>query len=212
MMKSYRLIFVIGVLIGLPLLFWAMGDFSRRSILKESISLITLISFTMMIGQFYLSRSSRKILNLPGMGKVIKFHKILGYIFVGVLLIHPFLIVFPRYFEASVEPIEAFTTILTTFDSPGVILGIIAWSLMLIIGITSFFRNSLPMNYINWRLLHGILSLVFIIVASWHAIDLGRHTNLSMSILIIILSAGGVQLLLKTYISKSDKKTGSSNV
>jgi len=97
---------------------------------------------------------------------------------------------------------EALTTLLTTFNSTGVILGIIAWLLILIIGLTSSFRNKLPMKYTSWRLLHGILSIIFIIVASWHAIDLGRHTNVPMSVFIIILSGSGVILLLKTYFSK----------
>ena len=130
-----------------------------------------------MIGQFYLSRVFKKTLNLPTMAKLTKYHKVFGYVFVGILMLHPFFIVFPRFFEAGIEPEEAFLTIITTYNSTGVVLGIIAWFLMLTIGITSFFRKKLSMTYINWRLLHGILSIVFIIIASWHAIYLGRHTD-----------------------------------
>ena len=201
-MKRNNIILMVTVLIGLPLLFWAVGDFPRRTILKEILSVLTLIAFSMIIGQFYLARNNRKMLKVKSMAKLVKFHKIFGYVFVGVLLLHPFLIVFPRYFESGVEPMEALTTLLTTFNSTGVILGIIAWLLILIIGLTSFFRNKLPMKYTSWRLLHGILSIIFIIVASWHAIDLGRHTNVPMSVFIIILSGSGVILLLKTYFSK----------
>lgn len=136
------------------------------------------------------------------MGKVVSFHKIIGYIFIGVLLLHPFFIVFPRYFESGVEPGEALSTLLTTYTSTGVILGIMAWLLLLIIGLTPLFRNRLPKKYNSWRLLHGILSIIFIIVASWHAIELGRHTDIAMSIFIILLSGSGVLLLLKTYFLK----------
>lgn len=207
-MKSKNIVFVVSILVGFPLLFWALGDFPRRTILKEIISVITIISFSMLIGQFFLTRGNIKLLKLPPMGRLIKFHRIFGYIFIGILLIHPFLIVFPRYFESGVEPIEAFTTLLTTFNSTGVILGIVAWVLMLIIGITSVFRYRLPLSYLNWRLLHGILSLIFIIVASWHAIDLGRHTDIPMSVTIIILSGTGIVLLLKTYLIKPHNKIG----
>ncbi len=205
-MKPNNIILVVSVLIGFPLLFWAVGYFPRRTILKEIISILTLISLSMLIGQFFLSRGNCKRLNLPRMWKVVKFHKIFGYIFIGFLLLHPFLIVVPRYFESGVEPLEAFTTLLTTFNSTGVILGIIAWLLMLIIGITSVFRNRLPMTYISWRLLHGIFSIIFIIVASWHAINLGRHTNVPMSIFILIIATSGIALLLKTYFSIPQNK------
>jgi len=201
-MKRNNIILMVTVLIGLPLLFWAVGDFPRRTVLKEVFSVLTLIALSMMIGQFFITGSNRKMFQVKSMAKLVKFHKIFGYVFVGVLLLHPFLIVFPRYFESGVEPMEALTTLLTTFNSTGVILGIIAWLLILIIGLTSFFRNKLPMKYTSWRLLHGILSIIFIIVASWHAIDLGRHTNVPMSVFIIILSGSGVILLLKTYFSK----------
>jgi len=121
-------------------------------------------------------------------------------------LVHPFFIVIPRFFEAGVEPVEAFITLITTYDSTGVVLGIIAWFLMLIIGLTSFFRKKLSLSYINWRLLHGILSIVFIIIASWHAIDLGRHIDLPISIFIILLAGVGVLLLLNTYLLKPKNK------
>ena len=207
-MKQKNIFFVVSVLVVIPVLFWAVGDFPRRSFLKEIISVITLVSFTMLMGQFFMSRGNRKMLNLPPIGKLVKFHRVFGYVSISILLLHPFLIVFPRYFEAGVEPMEAFTTLITTFNSIGVILGIITWSLMLIIGITSIFRYRLPFSYLNWRLIHGILSIFFIIVATWHVIDLGRHMDTPMSIFVIILSASGVGLLLKTYFTKLLNKLG----
>ena len=86
-------------------------------------------------------------------------------------------------------------------------LGIIAWCLMLALGITSLARKKLPMKYKTWRVFHGILAMLFISIAAWHVIDLGRHSNLAMSILISMLTAGGILLLLKTYTFKKSKKT-----
>jgi len=140
-MKRRNIFWLIIVLIGFPLLFWAIGDFPRRTVLKEVLSVLTLTAFSMIIGQFYFSRIFRESLNLPSMAKLTKYHKVFGYIFVGILLVHPFFIVIPRFFEAGVEPVEAFITLITTYDSTGVVLGIIAWFLMLIIGLTSFFRK-----------------------------------------------------------------------
>ncbi len=190
---------LVSVLVLLPLLFWAVGDFSRRSVLKEIISITTLLAFFLMLGQFYLAKSNRRMLKEYKLTGVLKIHKIIGYIVISILIIHPVLIVLPRYFEAGIEPMEAFTTLLTTFSSRGVILGMIAWSLILILGVTSIFRNKLGMKYKSWKLLHGILAICFIFIASWHAITLGRHMDLPMRLLIIILAAGGISLLLNTY-------------
>ncbi len=135
--KIYNTVGAIIVFLGLPLLFYALGDFPRRSVLKEIISVLTLVSFSIMLSMFFMTRANKRILNGHKMGHVNKLHRIIGYIFVGILMVHPFLIVIPRYFEAGVEPAEAFLTIITSFGSTGIILGIIAWSLMIILGLTS---------------------------------------------------------------------------
>ena len=194
------------VFLGVPLLLWATGGFPRRSLLKESLSLLTLLAFSLMLGQFYLARINKGAVQALKSGRVIRYHKIIGYIFVGVLLFHPFLIVLPRYFESGIDPLEAFVTLITTFDSTGVLLGMAAWCLMVILGVTSLIRGRLPMEVQTWKIFHGVLSGLFVFLATWHAIDLGRHTNVAVASLFILLATGGVALLLKSYLSHSPKK------
>ena len=191
---------------GMPLLIWAMGNFPERSLLKESLSVITILAFCQMIGQFFWARTNRSAVADLRMSKVVKYHKIIGYTFVTILFFHPLYLVFPRFFESGVSPVDAFITIITTLNQ-GVVLGIIAWCLMLALGITALVRNKLPMKYKTWRVFHGILAMLFISIAAWHVIDLGRHSSLAMSIFISMLTAGGILLLLKTYTFKKSKKT-----
>jgi len=202
-MKTYNRLAAILFFLAMPLLFWALGDTPRRSFLKESISLLTILGYFLMLGQFFLSRGNKKVLKPHKTGKVLRLHKIIGYIFVSVLLVHPVLIVVPRFFEVGISPSEAFSTILSTWDSQGLILGMIAWSLMLILGITSMFRNKLVMKYTAWRVFHGILSTVFITLATWHAVELGRHTDLPMSLYMGTIAGLGVLLLVRSYLQKS---------
>jgi len=202
--KNY-LIQATAIFIGLPLLLWALGDFPRRTVFKESLSIIFILAFCQMLGLFFLSRSNKIAVKSFRMGKIVKYHKIIGYICVGVLLIHPFLLVVPRYFESGVAPMEAFITIITTFDSRGIVLGIVAWCLLLLLGITSLIRGRLPIKYTTWRIFHGILTMFILAVVTWHVIDLGRHADLAMSIYFIILAVSGELFLLKTYILKPAK-------
>lgn len=200
--RRYNTIAAILVFIGLPVLLVATGETQSRSLLKDAISYLTILSFCMMLAQFFLARSNKKTLKGHKMSKVINVHKIIGYVFVSILIFHPFLIVVPRYFEAGVDPLDAFSTLLTSFNSTGVVLGMIAWCLMFILGLTSLFRNNLGMTYKTWRVFHGILSISFIVLASWHVIDLGRHSNNTISIYIISVTGIAVLLLLKTYLVK----------
>ena len=203
--KKYNLRAALLIFIVLPILFLVLGDFPWRTVFKESLSIIFILTFFLMIGLFFITRGNDSVVKSFGMSNLIKYHKYIGYFCVSVFLIHPFLLVVPRYFESGIDPTEAFFTIITTFESRGVVLGIIAWCLMLILGITSFLRNRLPMKYTTWRYFHGVLVMLFILLATWHMVDLGRHTDLIMSIYVIILAVSGISLLLKTYILKPVK-------
>lgn len=194
------------VLAGIPLLVWTMGNLPDRSLLKDIISGLAILAFWQMIGQFFLARTNRVAVEELTMSNVVKYHKIIGYTFTIGLLVHPILLVVPRFFESGVSPVDAFLTIITTFTSQGVVLGIIAWCLMLTLGITSLARKKLPMRYTTWRYFHGILAMMFIAIAAWHVIDLGRHSTLTMSTFIAILTIWGVFLLVKSYTSNFFKK------
>jgi predicted ferric reductase len=185
---------------GLPLLLWILGGFPERSFLKESLSVVTMLSFFFMIGMFFWSRANAVVVKDLRMRRTIKIHKTIGYTCVSVMLLHPLFLVLPRCFEAGVSPDDAFVTIVTTFHT-GIVLGMLAWILLLTLGMTALMRNQLPMTYKTWRRWHGILAVVFIAVAAWHAIDLGRHSNLAMSSLIVLLTAVGVRLFLTHTIS-----------
>jgi len=65
--KTDNRIAPIAVFITLPILIYTLGYFSKRTLLKETISLLTIICFFIMRMQFYLSRLN---------GNVLKDHKI----------------------------------------------------------------------------------------------------------------------------------------
>lgn len=206
LLKKYNYISFIVVFIGLPILLFSLGDFPARSFLKNAISLVTLLAFSLILGQFFLSRTNSFTKYIHRFHNVIALHKAIGYFVVGVFFLHPFLIVLPRYFEVGPDPLDSFIKMITTFESLGVILGLVAWVLMLLIGITALFRDRLPISYKSWRVFHGLLSVAFVLIASWHSIDLGRHTNTPISLFFIILATIGSLMLFKIYIfTKTDK-------
>ncbi|UOD35133.1 ferric reductase-like transmembrane domain-containing protein [Deferribacteraceae bacterium V6Fe1] len=202
-----KLIFFMGITIML----YYLQNFPRRSIMKEAISLLTVLSFTFMAAQFYFTRAFRDIECKGKMSHVVTIHKITGYIFSVLLVFHPFLIVLPRYFEGGIKPQDAFLQIITTLNNKALIAGMIAWFILIILGITSFLREKFFSSYINWRWFHGGLSLIFIGFTIYHAVSLGRHFNLFMSMFYILLIFCGVAVLLRMYVSDKYKKEGLKN-
>ncbi len=201
--KIFAIITGLAVFIGLPLLFYTFGDAPRRSYLKEAISIATLVAFSLMLGQFFLARSNAALLRLFKPRDIQTVHKTIAYSAIALLTVHPFLVVLPRYFEAGIKPWDAFVTMLTTFDSLGVVLGLIAWVLMIVLGLTAFLRMRLikryHMPYRTWRYAHGALTIAFVTTAIWHSIELGRHTSAPMATLFITMALVGGGLLARLY-------------
>lgn len=199
--SSALLIFIV-----LPLLLFISGNAPERTVLKDTISIMTIIAFGLLLQQLFLTRHVKSIAQFYKLSQISNMHKIIGYIIVPFFLLHPVLIVLPRFFEAGVEPLDALITIVTTFESIGVAVGLIAWVLMLLIAITALFRYRLVrhfgVKYKAWRLFHGSLSILFISLASWHAIELGRHINYLMTIFIITCALTGAVMLARHYLVK----------
>lgn len=201
-----NLVPVLVVFIGGPSILYAMGDFPRRRFLFEALSLTTILGFSILISQFFLSRSNKKLVQSIRMANVIKIHTFLGYLFIAILFLHPFFIVVPKFFDNGISPSEAFVTLITTFGSLGLIMGMIAYAIILILLITAFFRFKLHMNYRTWRNLHGFLTLLFVLIATWHVIDIGRHSNESFVVYYVLIAGSAVFFLIRTYLSKLKNK------
>lgn len=201
--KTFALIAAMAIFVGLPLLFYALGDVPRRSMLKETISVLTLLAFTMMLGQYFLARSNKALFTLFKPPQVQKVHKYIAYSAVGVILLHPLLIVLPRQLEGGVRPWDAFVTMITEFDSLGIVLGLAAWVLLLVLGVSAFFRKRLiprfTLRYRGWRYFHGGLAVSFTLLGLWHAIELGRHTDTPMAAFLVTLVLIGLALLARLY-------------
>lgn len=190
---------VLAAFVIMPITIWTVGSFPARSVLKDTLSLTTILAFSLTIALFYLARPNRYVASRIKMSSLVRTHKALGYTVLCVLLVHPFLLVVPRFYEAGISPLEAFQTILGTLSSQGVVLGLVAWGLMLILVATALLRRQLPLGYQMWRFLHGLLAGVATICAVLHVIDLGRHSSTLMSAFIVLLSLGGVAMLVRNY-------------
>ena len=202
----FKLTALILAFIGVPVLLYFQGDFPKRSFLMQTLSLITILGFTLLLSQFFTSRLNKTLVKKIRMVNVLAIHKFVGYAFITVLLLHPFFIIVPKFFDNGVTPTDAFLKLITTFSSLGVILGLIAYACIIILLVTSYFRFKLHLKYKTWRNLHGYLTLLFVITATWHVINIGRHSNTTFSIYYLLAVLSGIFYLLRTYLFKASKK------
>ena len=74
---------------------------------------------------------------------------------------------------------------------------------MVVLVVTDYFRRRMVMRfsheYLGWRYFHDAITVTFTILVIWHAIDLGHHTNVTMSAYFILLAVAGMGLLAKLY-------------
>lgn len=204
--NTYKLLPLIIAFIVAPLLLWVLGDFPKRNSLMEALSLMSILGFTMLLSQFFYSRINKSLVKDIRMVNVLKIHRFIGYTFISILLLHPFFIIVPKFFDNGLTPADAFLELITTFDSLGVVLGLIAYASMIILMVTAFFRFKMHLKYRTWRNLHGYLTMLFVITATWHVITLGRHSNTSFSIYYVLMVASGIFYLLNTYLFKTSKR------
>ena len=111
---------------------------------------------------------------------------------------------------SGVRPRDAFVILITTFDNLGILLGLSAWVLLLVLAVTSFFRirliKRLHFKYPTWRYFHGGLAVAFVALAIWHAINLGRHTDTAIAVYFITLASIGITMLARQYWGAVQKK------
>lgn len=203
--RSYisKLSALIITFISVPLYLYFFGYFPRRTTLMETLSIVTIIAFSLLLSQFFTSRLNYKLMKQIRMVNVVTIHKFIGYFFISVILLHPFFIITPKFFDNGVTPSDAFVRLVTTFSSIGVIVGFISYATMLILMITAFFRFKMHLHYRTWRSLHGYLTLLFVITATWHVIDMGRHSNTSFTIFYLLVVAIGIYYVLRKYLVKT---------
>lgn len=197
------LVAALAVFAGLPLMFYALGYAPRRTLLKEAISIVTLLAFAAMLGQFLMARSNTWLLGVFKPPQIQKAHKYIAYTAVAVILAHPALIVLPRALEGGIRPRDAFVLMITEIDSLGILLGLVAWGLLLALVLMAWFRKPvikrLSTHYRGWRHVHGGLAVSLTGLALWHSIELGRHTDAPMSALFVTLAVIGFGLLARLY-------------
>jgi predicted ferric reductase len=179
--------FFVLLFIGAPLLLSISQAVPTQSTFQLVVLLVSLAGAGLALGLFWLSRlTPHGAVNIR-LGKMLIWHKYLGYLVGAVFLLHPVLIIARRFWAVESNPID---NLVLLFSSPLVWPGVAAWLLLITLVVTAFARKRFAPTTFRW--LHGCLAVAFVSLGVWHVIAVGRHSSLILSAFWIVLAAAAI--------------------
>ncbi|NDR59268.1 ferredoxin reductase family protein [Aliiruegeria sabulilitoris] len=194
-----RLLMWLGVLVLVPYGLALSQGLEIRNIYTELVTALSIAGLAAMLLQFVLAGRIGWFIRHAGLDQSMLLHRRAGQCIAALFLLHPFLIVLPRFIVA---PQLAAHDIWLTFTAAETATGFYAMALLVVLVLTSVFKDRLPISYEAWRLSHGTGFAIVAILATDHAITNGRHGvyNHWFDAMWIALCAAAVASLLDTYL------------
>ncbi len=134
-----------------------------------------------------------------GMDVTMRVHQLAARAALLFVLVHPFLYATPLLNHP--RPWDGSGQLTLGLDVTTALTGITSWVLVLIIVLTSIWRDQLPYRYETWRLLHGIGAVVTAVAVTHHTLAAGRYSaDPLLAGFWVVLLAVALGSLVKTYL------------
>ena len=199
MKNNIRILQLVALLTLTPVYLAANQNVPTLSTYQSIMLLCTIGAFGMIMAQFWLTRSKLLGLSKIPTATVIKYHKIIGIVAGGFLLLHPILMVARRYWVQESDP---FSNLMLLIQTPTLRSAVFAWIALALLLLLSGSRIHRKLRFQEWKHLHGALSLTFIAFSLLHITSVGRHSNTTMTAFWILLCGTSVMPLISSWIPK----------
>ena len=155
---------------------WLLGLRSAhlpyRNLYTELVTILTLVGMAMLLAQFFLSGRIDPMARLTGVDEGLTWHRKMGEALALLFFLHPFLIHAPRFLLSKGF---ALAELWSMFSQPLVRTGLYAWGALITLVLVSMYRARTGLSYEAWRLSHGLAATAVAILATDHAMSVGRH-------------------------------------
>jgi predicted ferric reductase len=198
-MSFYSLVAIYILLILIPWTFSYIEGLAIRGWYEELVTLLSISGLSMMLCQFTLLNTRVDGVNsLVGVDNSMRVHNKAGEILAILFFLHPFMILLPRFW---VSPSNAWENLWAMFISPESATGFYAWSLLIVLVLMAIKKKAIGMSYEAWRYTHSFGFVTVLILATHHAVTVGRHGryNLWFDVLWIVLCSISVGVVLYIY-------------
>ena len=121
------------------------------------------------------------------------FHNIMGVVALGLLLVHPLILIFNGYpANCWLNPFASCGNLATRTAS-------LALYALIILVVTSIWRKIFRISYEAWQVMHGLLAIFILISAMVHIFILGRYTTTTVMKVVWLLYAVIVVSMILWY-------------
>ncbi|MGI9258327.1 MAG: ferredoxin reductase family protein, partial [Gammaproteobacteria bacterium] len=193
-----RLLIAYGAVMLVPYAWSITQGLASRGPYITIVGALSICGLTALLAQYALAGRIDAVTRVAGIDNSMRIHRKAGEIIALYFFFHPFLIVLPRFFIA---PQLAIDDLWLTFTSPESATGVFAWALMSVWVLTAIFKEKLDLSYEAWRLSHGLGLIAIAILATHHAVTVGRHAQYEpwFDVMWIVLCAIAVSTVAFTY-------------
>lgn len=190
--------FYLAVTFAPLMLAWLQG-LPVRPVQDELATGLGMVAFSILLSEFVLSGRFKIISARMGMDVIMRVHQLAARAALLFVLVHPFLYATPMLNHP--RPWDESGQLTLGLDVTTALTGITGWALVLIIVLTSIWRDQLPFRYETWRLLHGVGAVMMAVAVTHHTLASGRYSaDPLLAGFWAVLLAVALGSLVKTYL------------
>jgi predicted ferric reductase len=152
---------------------WLQG-LPSRPVQDELATGLGMVAFSILLSEFVLCGRFKVISARMGMDVTMRVHQLAARAALLFVLVHPFLYATPMLNHPL--PWDGSGQLTLGLDVTSAFTGITGWVLVLIIVLTSIWRDQLPFRYETWRLLHGVGAVITAVAVTHHTLASGRYS------------------------------------
>lgn len=175
-----------------------MADQGTYAAVLSTVNVLAMMAFYM---QFPLVSRLKSFSLFANIDWNVTHHKRIGLWLGIIFLLHPVLILAPRFMVSFNDGMHSLVSVIT---APQMLTGIIAWVGMIIWILVAVFKDKLNISYETWRLTHMLGLVTIMILATLHITSVGSHGQFQANFNLIwwALCSVSVAMVLYNYFIK----------
>jgi len=202
--KKHKLSIGYFFLLLLPFCGTRMLNMDPKTAYANILTLLNMLAMMAFFIQFPLASRLKNLALFSHIDWSVDRHKKIGKWLGIVFLLHPVLILAPRFLISFDDGMISLVDVIT---APQMLTGLVAWVLLILWVLLSVYKNKLPISYERWRLMHLVGFIGIAIFATLHITSVGSHGQFqsNFNFLWWLLCCSSLLMVIYNYLFKPSK-------
>ena len=170
--KNGRFVMAYLVLMAVPFAATYALDMQEKTAYAAFLSMFNTLAIMVFYIQFPLVSRLKHLAPFSNINWSMALHRKTGQWLGIAFLLHPVLILAPRFFVSFNDGVDS---LMTTITAPQMLTGDIAWVALMVWVLLAVFRHRLKMSYELWRFTHMLGFVLIAILSTLHITSVGSH-------------------------------------